>query len=102
MNGLVREKAMRIEVAVLSVALIAGPAGAQSTSPPNLKPETNCTTSSVTTGSAGEKKADSMAVEKSAVLPDAGGEANSAAPTVQSAGKPMEVRPDCSPDSKRK
>jgi hypothetical protein len=101
-NGLAREKAMRIEAAVLSVALIAGPAGAQSTSPPNLKPETNCTASSVTTGSAGEKKADSMAVEKSAVLPDTGGEANSAAPTVQSAGKPMEVRPDCPPDSKRK
>jgi hypothetical protein len=100
-NDLVREKAMRIEVVVLSVALIAGPAGAQSTSPPNLKPETNCTTSSVTTGSAGEKKADSMAVEKSAVLPDTGGEANSAAPTVQSAGKPMEVRPDCPPDPKR-
>ena len=31
-----------------------------------------------------------MAVEKSAVLPDAGG-ANSAAPTVQSGGKPLKV-----------
>jgi hypothetical protein len=39
-----------------------------------------------------------MAIEKSAILPDAGG-SNSAAPTVQSGGKPMEVRPECPPDS---
>jgi hypothetical protein len=90
---------MRIEAGVLSVALLAGSAAAQTTAPPNLKPETNCT---VTTESAGEKKADAMAVEKSAVLPDAGGEAKSAAPTVQRGGKPMEVRPDCPPDSKPK
>jgi ferredoxin len=37
----------------------------------------------------------------SAVLADAGG-SNSAAPTVQSGGKPMEVRPDCQLDSKPK
>jgi hypothetical protein len=42
-----------------------------------------------------------MAMEKSAVLPDAGG-SNSAAPTVQSGDKPMEVRPECPPDSKPK
>ena len=36
-----------------------------------------------------------------AVLPDAGG-ANSAAPTVQSGGKPMVVGKDCPPDSKPK
>jgi hypothetical protein len=42
-----------------------------------------------------------MAVEKSAILPDAGG-ANSAAPTVQSGDKPMVVRKDCPPDSKAK
>ena len=40
-----------------------------------------------------------MAVGNSAVLPEAGG-AHSAAPTVQSGGKPMEVRKDCPPDSK--
>jgi hypothetical protein len=40
-----------------------------------------------------------MAMEKSAVLPDAGG-SNSAAPTVQSGAKPLEVRKDCPPDSK--
>jgi hypothetical protein len=42
-----------------------------------------------------------MAVEKSAVLPEAGG-SNSAAPTVQSGGKPLKVSPDCPPDSKAK
>ena len=66
------------------------------------KPETACTTSpAATTGKGEEKTANSMAVEKSAVLPDAGG-ANSAAPTVQSGGKPLKVSPDCPPDSKPK
>jgi hypothetical protein len=64
------------------------------------KAETNCTTSSTasgsgqTTGSSGN----AMAMEKSAILPSAGNHANSAAPTVQSDGKPMQVRPDCPPD----
>ncbi|TMJ58901.1 MAG: hypothetical protein E6G82_13675 [Alphaproteobacteria bacterium] len=76
--------------------MIVGPAAAQSTAPPSQKQETNCTTSpSATTG------ANSMAMEKSAVLPDAGG-SNSAAPTVQSGAKPMEVRPECPPDPKPK
>jgi hypothetical protein len=66
------------------------------------KPETACTTSpTATTGKGEEKTANSMAVEKSAVLPDAGG-SNSAAPTVQSGGKPLKVSPDCPPDSKPK
>ena len=49
----------------------------------------------------GRKTSNSMAMEKSAILPDAGG-SNSAAPTVQSGGKPMEVRSECPPDSKPK
>ena len=52
-------------------------------------------------GSGEEKTSKSMAVEKSAFLPDAGG-AISAAPTVQSGGKPMGVAKDCPPDSKAK
>ena len=48
-----------------------------------------------------EKTSNPMAVEKSAVLPDTGG-ADSAAPTVQSGGKPMRVARDCPPDSKAK
>jgi hypothetical protein len=92
---------MRIE-AVLLASLIAGPAAAQSTAPASEKPETSCTTTgTATSGSGDEKTSNSMAVEKSAVLPDAGG-ANSAAPTVQSGGKPLVVRKDCPPDSKPK
>jgi hypothetical protein len=92
----------RVAAAVLAGSLVVGPAVAQSTAPSSEKPETSCTTSSAaTSGSAGERTSNSMAVEKSAVLPDAGG-SNSAAPTVQSGGKPLEVRPDCPPDSKPK
>jgi hypothetical protein len=92
----------RVPAAILAAALIAGTAAAQSAAPSPQKPETSCTTDpAATTGSAAEKTANSMAVEKSAILPDAGG-SNSAAPTVQSGGKPMEVRSDCPPDSKAK
>jgi len=88
--------------AVFAVMVIAGVAAAQSPAPPGNKPETSCTTSpAATSGKADEKTANSMAMEKSAIVPEAGG-ANSAAPTVQSGGKPMEVRTDCPPDSKAK
>ena len=94
---------MRFAAAIFIASLMAGPAAAQSTSPSNVKPETSCTTTgAATSGSGDEKTTNSMAIEKSAVLPDAGGRSNSAAPTVQSGGKPMEVRKDCPPDSKPK
>ena len=79
------------------LALTAAPTLAQSASD---KPETNCTPSSTaaaagqTTGSTGN----SMAIEKNAILPSAGGHKDSAAPTVQDGGKAMQVRPDCPPD----
>jgi len=92
----------QVGATILTVCLAIGPAAAQQKASPTEKQETSCTTSSAaTTGSASEKTSNSMAVEKSAILPDAGG-ANSAAPTVQSGGKPMEVRPECPPDSKPK
>ena len=93
----------RLTAAVFAGLLVAGAAAAQSSTTPSVaKPETNCTTSSAaTTGSAAEKTSNSMAMEKSAILPEAGG-ANSAAPTVQSGGKPMEVHSECPPDSKPK
>jgi hypothetical protein len=92
----------RVAAAVVAGLLVAGAAAAQSATPSSEKPETSCTTSSAaTTGNAGEKTSNSMAMEKSAILPDAGG-SNSAAPTVQSGGKPMEVRSECPPDSKPK
>jgi len=90
----------RLAVAIFAGLMVAGAAVAQSTTPSSEKQETSCTTSSATTsGSAGEKTSNSMAMEKSAILPDAGG-SNSAAPTVQSGRKPMAVRTECPPDSK--
>jgi hypothetical protein len=92
----------RVATALFAGSLVVGAAAAQSTTPSADKPETACTTSSAaTTGSAGDKKSDSMAMEKSAILPDAGG-TNLAAPTVQKDGKSMEVRPDCPPEQKPK
>jgi len=87
---------------LFALAFLVQPVIAQQNAQPTEKQETSCTTSSAaTTGSATEKTSNSMAVEKSAVLPDAGG-SNSAAPTVQSGDKPLEVRSDCPPDSKPK
>ena len=96
---------IRVAVAGMIVAALLGvsAAAAQSTGASDAKPETACTTSpaAATTGRGEEKTANSMAVEKSAVVPEAGG-SNSAAPTVQSGGKPLKVSPDCPPDSKPK
>ena len=93
---------VRVAAVILAVALSVSAAAAQSTAASGDKPETACTTSpAATTGKGEEKTANSMSVEKSAVLPEAGG-ANSAAPTVQSGGKPLKVGPDCPPDSKPK
>ena len=93
---------IRVAAAIFAAVLSVGTAAAQSTAASGDKPETACTTSpAATTGKGEEKTANSMAVEKSAVLPEAGG-SNSAAPTVQSGGKPLKVSPDCPPDSKPK
>ena len=93
---------MRVAGAVLAVGLSASTSAAQSASVSGEKPETACTTSSAAAAGEGEEKtANSTAVGKSAVLPEAGG-ANSAAPTVQSGGKPLKVSPDCPPDSRPK
>ena len=94
----------RIATAIVAGSLLVGTAFAQTTSPAGdrNKEETNCTTSAAAT-SGGETSKDSMTVGNSAVLPDAGGHANSAAPTVQSSGnKPMEVRRECPPETKSK
>ena len=83
--------------------LIAGTALAQTPAPAADKQETNCNTTvgnAPTAATSSDKT--SMAMEKSAILPSAGGHANSAAPTVQQDGKAMQVRPDCPPDGKTK
>ena len=90
----------RATATLVAGMLIAGVAAAQMAAPSGAKPETSCTTTGAATAGSGEEKTqNSMAMEKSAVLPDAGG-SNSAAPTVQSGGKPLEVRSECPPDSK--
>ena len=92
----------RVAAAIAAGLLSVSAAAAQPTGTSGDKPETACTTSpAATTGKGEEKTANSMSVEKSAVLPEAGG-ANSAAPTVQSGGKPLKVSPDCPQDSKPK
>src|SRR5260221_13154012 len=92
----------RIGVAVFAASLLVGPAVAQSTTPSSEKQETSCTTSSAATSRSGsERTLNSMAVEKSAGLPDAGG-SDSAAPTLQSGSKPMEAPHDCPPESQTK
>ena len=94
----------RIAIAILAAAFTAGAAYAQTTTPSGgaNKAETNCaTTGSATAGHGEDKTNTSMAIGNSAIVPEAGG-TNSAAPTVQSGGKPMEVRKDCPPDAKAK
>lgn len=89
-------------IAVAVAALFAATPSLAQTAPSSDKPETSCNTASTNTTSGNAKTADtSMSVEKSAILPSAGGHANSAAPTVQSDGKAMEVRPDCPPETKK-
>ena len=94
----------RAAIAILALSLAAGAAFAQTTPPAaeKNKPMTNCaTTGSATAGHGEDKTNTSMAIGNSAILPEAGG-TNSAAPTVQSGGKPMEVSKDCPPDAKPK
>lgn len=81
----------------LALVVVCGPSVAQQTMPPAL---TNCHTPG-TTGSAPAKSDESKStgnaqdVEKSAILPSAGGHPDSAAPTVQRDGKSVEARTDC-------
>ncbi|MDO9059079.1 MAG: hypothetical protein Q7U92_08680 [Bradyrhizobium sp.] len=94
----------RVAIAILAGFLAAGTASAQTAAPSGdaNKAETNCaTTGSATAGHGEDKTNTSMAIGNSAILPEAGG-TNSAAPTVQSGGKPMEARKDCPPDAKAK
>lgn len=94
----------RIAAAIFASSLFVGAAVAQTAAPSAQQQDTSCTTTTgAATSESGEQKtANSLAVDKSAILPSAGGHANSAAPTVQSGGKPMEVRKDCPPDPKPK
>jgi hypothetical protein len=79
-------------LAVAASLMLSASASAQDKSQESM---TNCSPPSgaATTGSAGQN---AQAVEKSAILPSAGGQpGSSAAPTVQRDGKSVEVRRDC-------
>jgi len=79
-------------LAVAASLMLSGSASAQDKSQESM---TNCSPPSgaAPTGSAGQN---AQAVEKSAILPSAGGQpGSSASPTVQRNGKSVEVRSDC-------
>lgn len=85
-------------LAAAAILILNGPMLAQDS---GQKPMSNChpyhnPASGQTSGSAGQHGPwDSQAVEKSAILPSAGGDTTSAAPTVQRHGQSVEVRSDC-------
>jgi hypothetical protein len=77
-------------VAIL-MTLIASPAWSQvpNPCPPAASPSTRAP------GSDGTEAPERQPVERSAILPEAGGENQSAAPTVQQNGKSVEAQTDC-------
>ncbi len=80
--------ALMIAVSAASAQKLDGPGNAN-------KDLTNCPPAGQTTGAAPDS---AQAVEKSAILPSAGGHEQSAAPTVQRDGKAVEARTDCAQD----
>ena len=74
-------------LAATATLVLSGLASAQDSGP---RPLVNCHQPST-----GAPAWDSQAVEESAILPSAGGNTASAAPTVQRHGLPVEVRGDC-------
>jgi hypothetical protein len=77
--------------AAMLMLLIASPAWSQV---PNPCPATASAPNSTTAGSGGEP-AERQPIERSAILPDAGGEGTSAAPTVQQNGRSVEAQTEC-------
>jgi hypothetical protein len=80
-------------VAIL-MTLIASPAWSQvpNPCPPAASPSTTGTSAP---GSDGTEAPERQPVERSAILPEAGGENQSAAPTVQQNSKSVEAQTDC-------
>jgi hypothetical protein len=89
----------RIALATLAMLVVGSSAFAQKIEGrgDGSKDLTNCPPASAgTTGTASDN---ATAVEKSAILPSAGGHEQSAAPTVQQDGKAVEARTDCPQDA---
>jgi len=78
------------------VAVIYSPAWSQvpDPCPPAAAPSTSTTTARAP-GSDSTEPPERQPVERSAILPDAGGEEKSAAPTVQQNGKSVEAQTEC-------
>ncbi len=89
----------RIVLTAAAILIAASTASAQKLDGPGdgNKDLTNCT--SVSPGTTAAASEDAQAVEKSAILPSAGGHEQSAAPTVQRDGKAAEARTDCAQDA---
>ena len=84
---------------VMTIALGAASVWAQQSATPSKAPDP-CPPSAATTGSSPQRsdqyaKSPNQPMEHSAVLPDAGGEGTSAAPTVQQNGKSVEASTEC-------
>jgi hypothetical protein len=90
----------RIVLTAAAILIAASAASAQKLDGPGSgdKDLTNCPPASAgqTTGATSD---DAQAVEKSAILPSAGGHEQSAAPTVQRDGQAVEARTDCPQDA---
>jgi hypothetical protein len=84
-----------LSVAVL-MTVFSSPAWSQvpNPCPPAAAPSTS-TTGTSAPGSDGTEPPERQPIERSAILPDAGGENQSAAPTVQQNGKSVEAQTDC-------
>ncbi|MGD9920720.1 MAG: hypothetical protein AB7V13_04620 [Pseudorhodoplanes sp.] len=91
----------RIALTAAALLVTAGAASAQLQEPGNANKDlTTCPAAGTgqTTGAASD---DAKAVEKSAILPSAGGHEQSAAPTVQRNGQAVEARTDCPQDAQQ-
>ena len=80
-----------LSVAILMLA-VSTPAWSQV---PNPCPPGASTSGSASGGAPDRVPANQQAIEYSAILPDAGGEKDSAAPTVQKDGKSVEAQTEC-------
>jgi hypothetical protein len=81
--------------AALLLALITTPAWSQVPNPCPPASASSTATGAKAEGTDGTEAPDQQRIERSAILPDAGGENESAAPTVQQGGKSVEAQTDC-------
>jgi hypothetical protein len=81
--------------AALLLAIITTPAWSQVPNPCPPAGASSATTGAKAQGTDGTEAPDRQRIERSAIVPDAGGENESAAPTVQQGGKSVEAQTEC-------